>query len=82
MSPEEIEGHARNVRRKLTRIYENSAYKSFQPIKDIFSVADDICELVIAIAENLKAESSSAPPPSVIVKVEQLPLAKENDSNG
>lgn len=75
MSPEEIEGHAHNVRRKLNRIYDNSAYKSFGPVKDIFAVADDICELVIAIAENLKA-ASALPPPTVTVSVEQS-LAKE-----
>lgn len=75
MSPSEIEEHGRNVRRKLNRIYENSSYKNFGPIKDIFAVADDICELVIAIAENLKA-ASALPPPTVTVSVEQS-LAKE-----
>jgi hypothetical protein len=76
MTPEEIEGHARNVRRKLNRIYDNSSYKSFGPVKDIFAVADDLCELVIALAENAKAEVAPAPPPSVTVTVEQ-PFAKE-----
>lgn len=61
MTPDEIAMHGRNVRRKLNRVYENSAYKNFGPIKDIFSLADDLCELVIALAENLAA---SALPPS------------------
>lgn len=78
MTPADIEAHGRNVRRKLTRIYENSSYKNFGPIKDIFAVADDLCELVIAIAENLQA--APALPPSVTVSVEQS-LAKE-DENG
>lgn len=77
MSPAEIEQHARNIRRKLNRIWENSSYKNFGPIPDIFSAADDLCELVVALAENQGKESSSTPPPSVTVTVEQ-PLAKDS----
>jgi hypothetical protein len=82
MKPEEIEQHGRNVRRKLNRIFENSSYKNFGPIPDIFSAADDLCELVIALAENAKAaESALPPPPSVTVTVEQQSLAKD-ESHG
>jgi hypothetical protein len=80
MKPEEIEQHGRNVRRKLNRIFENSSYKNFGPIPDIFKAADDICELVIALAENQKA-ASALPPPTVTISVEQNPLAKD-ESHG
>jgi hypothetical protein len=80
MKPEEIEQHGRNVRRKLNRIFENSSYKNFGPIPDIFKAADDLCELVIALAENQKAEAAPVPPPSVTVTVEQNPLIKETDN--
>jgi hypothetical protein len=80
MAPGDIEQHGRNVRRKLNRIYDDSSYKNFGPVKDLFAVADDLCELVIALAECLKEESRSTPPPSVTVTVEQ-PLAKETTND-
>lgn len=69
MSPEDIEQHGHNVRRKLKRIYSDSSYKNFGPIPDIFSAADDLCELVIALAENQKV--TAAPAPTITIQVEQ-----------
>lgn len=54
MTPAEIEQHGKNVRRRVNRIYEDSAYKNFGPVKDLFAVADDLCELITALAQEVQ----------------------------
>lgn len=56
MTSAEIEGYARAARKRLNKVFEEGSpyarYKDFGPVPALVSVADDLCELVIALAQN------------------------------
>lgn len=53
ISPEKIISHGSVMRRKVERLRQT--YGTGHPaIGEVFALADDICELVIALAENQK----------------------------
>lgn len=53
MGPDVIEAHGRRMRKTVERLRQS--YGGSHPaLKEVFSLADDICELVIALAENQK----------------------------
>lgn len=55
ISPDKIIQHGKILRRKVERLRQT--YGTSHPaISEVFSMADDICELVIALAENQLSE--------------------------
>lgn len=52
MTPDKIIEYGKGLRSKLEATRELIGYQSYKPLQDVFSIADDLCELVIALAEN------------------------------
>lgn len=52
MSPDAIYGYAKGLRTKLERIRSSVGYQTFKPLQEVFAIADDLCELVMALAVN------------------------------
>lgn len=53
MTPQEIKARALKIRGRLKRLSEEyPAYSNFRPIKEIMIMSDDVCELIVELAEN------------------------------
>jgi hypothetical protein len=68
MTPDRIKEYAVGLRAKLERVRTSVGYSNYRPLQDVFGIADDLCELVVALAENQNelasptAEIALAPP--------------------
>lgn len=60
MTPDDIVSHGRRLRRAFQRVAEdNPSYAKFGPMPTLLSAVDDMCELIIALAQNLKEKETS-----------------------
>lgn len=54
MTPQNVYEYAKGLRVKLENIRGKIGYQNYRPLQDVFAASDDLCELVMALAENQK----------------------------
>lgn len=68
MTPEAIKGHADRARTKLENVRkELGSYAEYKAVKDVFAIADDLCELIAALAENQQLMGEALSPSTTII---------------